>query len=104
MGKEHSGRMEDIELVVPIWNKHLKKVVKEETTGKVISNNLKLVSFELISRALDNPIKTEMIDKREVIEKLLLDTQNVYPLESMKKALETNGVYLEESSIDFLYI
>ncbi len=45
-----------------------------------------------------------MIDKRKVIEKVCLEDKEVYPLESMKKALETNGVFLEESSIDFLYI
>jgi len=100
---EHNLPLFD-EIPENIGNKHLKKVVKEETTNQVISNNLKLVSFELISRALDNPLKTEMIDKRKGIEKILSEDRDIYPLESMKKALEINGVYLEESSIDFLYI
>ena len=86
-----------------IRNKHLQKVVNAEVKSKLVSNNLKLVSFELISRAIDNPDKTEMIDKRKSIEKIL-NEKEVYPLESMKKALNQTGVYLEESSIDFLYI
>ena len=47
---------------------------------------------------------TEMIDKRKIIEKQFLAEREVFPLESMKKALEKNGVFLQESSIDFLYI
>jgi len=87
-----------------IVNKKLRLIVDEEIKNKTISKNLQLVSFELISRALDNPIKTEMIDKRKIVEKQFLTEREVFPLESMKKALEQNGVFLEESSIDFLYI
>jgi hypothetical protein len=84
-------------------NKYLKSAVQQELDNKRISNNLRLVSFELLSRALDNPRSTDMIDKREFIEKAI-NTSNVYPIDSMKKALEKSGVFLEESSIDFLYI
>lgn len=87
-----------------IVNKKLRMIVDAEVKNKTISKNLQLVSFELISRALDNPIKTEMIDKRKIVEKQFLAEREVFPLESMKKALERNGVFLEESSIDFLYI
>ena len=86
-----------------IVNKILRKVVDEEVKNKTISNNLKLVSFELISRALDNPSSTEMIEKRKLIEKTINDN-TVYPLESIKIALNKIGVFLEETSIDFLYI
>ena len=86
-----------------ISNKYLQKVVDAEINKKTVSNNLKLVSFELISRAIDNPNTTEMIEKRKTIEKVLEDNQ-VYPLESLKIALTKTGVFLEENSIDFLYI
>jgi 5'-3' exonuclease len=86
-----------------IQNKYLNTVVNEEVKSNTVSKNLKLVSFELISRALDNPSTTEMIDKRKIIEKILEDDE-VYPCESMKTALQRTGVYLEESSIDFLYL
>ena len=84
-------------------NKYLKKVIDAEVQDKVISNNLKLVSFELISRAIDNPATTELLEKRKIIEKIM-DDNEIYPLESLKSALERNGVFLGESSIDFLYI
>lgn len=87
-----------------IQNKKLKTIVDAEVENKTITNNLKLVSFELISRALENPVKTDMIDKRKIIEKQFLADREIFPLESMKKALERNNVYLEESSIDFIYI
>jgi 5'-3' exonuclease len=87
-----------------IVNKKLKTIVDAEIKNKTISKNLKLVSFELLSRALDNPNTTDMIDKRKIIEKQFLAEREVFPLESMKKALEKNGVFLQESSIDFLYI
>lgn len=87
-----------------IVNKKLRLIVDAEVKNQTISKNLQLVSFELISRALDNPIKTEMIDKRKIIEKQFISDRQVFPLESMKKALVKNGVFLEESSIDFLYI
>jgi len=85
-------------------NKKLRLIVDSEIKNKTISKNLKLVSFELLSRAIDNPMTTEMIDKRKIIEKQFLAEREVFPLESMKKALEKNGVFLQESSIDFLYI
>lgn len=87
-----------------IVNKKLKKVIDAEVAAETISNNLRLVSFELISREMDNPSKTDMIDKRKVVEKQFLAEREVFPLDSMKKALEKNNVFLEQSSIDFLYI
>ena len=87
-----------------ITNKSLQKIVDAELKDKTISNNLKLVSFELISRAIENPSTTEMRDKRLIIEKHFNAQRNPVPLEKMKDALLRNGVMLEESSIDFLYI
>lgn len=86
-----------------ISNKKLNSIIQDEVNNKTISNNLKLVSFELISRALDNPNSTDMISKRKFIEKRFSDKQ-VSSANAMKEALEKNGVFLEESSIDFLYI
>ena len=41
--------------------------------------------------------------KRKLIEKKMSEKE-IAPLESMKTALIKSGVFLEESSIDFLYI
>jgi hypothetical protein len=84
-------------------NKYLRNVVDEELNNKTVSNNLKLVSFELISRELDDPNSTEMLEKRRLVEKIL-DTENNVPCDSLKKALNMHNVYLEESSLDFLYL
>ena len=87
-----------------IVNKFLMKVVDDEVNNNTISKNLKLVSFELISRALDNPRKTEMIDKRKIIESVFSSEKETSTAEGMKRALEMAGVFLEEASLDFLYI
>lgn len=84
-------------------NKYLRAIVDEEVKNKTISKNLKLVSFELISRALDNPNSVSMIDKRELITKIL-EKDETTPLSSLKEALEKTGVFLSDTSIDLLYI
>lgn len=87
-----------------ISNKKLNDIVTAEVEHKTVSNNLRLVSFELISRAIDNPISTELLEKRKIIEKNYQEDRHIPSAEVMKSALERNGVYLEEASIDFLYI
>lgn len=84
-------------------NKYLKDVVESEVNNKTISNNLKLVSFELISREVDDPSSIEMSNRRKQILDVINNNDST-AIDSMKKALEMSGVYLEESSIDFLYI
>ena len=87
-----------------IQNKHLKNVVDAELNNGTISKNIRLVSFEMISRALDNPRTTEMIDKRKAIESVFLADRQTSTADAMKQALSMAGVFLEEASLDFLYI
>lgn len=84
-------------------NKYLKDVVQAELENKTVSNNLKLVSFELISREVDDPHTLEMNERRKQILEIVNRTESA-SIDSMKQALDKSGVYLEESSIDFLYI
>jgi hypothetical protein len=86
-----------------IKNKYLRTVVDEEVNNKIVSDNLRLVSFELISRELEDPSSTEILEKRKLIENILAADNNV-SCNSMKQALEMHQVYLEESSLDFLYL
>jgi len=88
---------------VKIQNKYLKMIVDAEVNNKVISNNLKLISFELLSRSLDFPEKTEMIDRRNDIKKII-NNKDYYPRDSIKNALSKMNVLLEDGSIDFLYL
>jgi hypothetical protein len=113
--RQHTGTMNDIydrvrknklifdPIPTSIKNKYLRTVVDEEVNNKTVSNNLKLVSFELISRELDDPSSTEILEKRKLIEKIL-NTEDKVSCNAMKKALERHQVYLEESSLDFLYL
>jgi hypothetical protein len=86
-----------------IKNKYLRKVVDEEVNNKTVSNNLRLVSFELICRELEDPSSTEILEKRKLIEKILNTDDNV-SCKALKAALDKHQVYLEESSLDFLYL
>jgi hypothetical protein len=83
-------------------NKYLEKVVQEEQEKKTISINLKLVSFEVLSRVLDDPGDTEMIKRKKYIEEISRGS-DIVPLDSLKKALEMNKVYLEENTLDLIY-
>ena len=84
-------------------NKYLNMVVDEEVKNRKISKNLKLVSFELISRELDDPSSLQILEKRKLIENIL-STEDKVPCDTLKKALDMHNIYLEESSIDFLYL
>jgi hypothetical protein len=84
-------------------NKILNKIIDAEGTKQLISKNLKLVSFELLSRELDDPSDTQMIERRKSIEKVLTDNRYV-ACEAMKTELEKTGVMLDQASIDFLYL
>lgn len=86
-----------------IKNKYLRTVVDEEVNNKTVSDNLRLVSFELISRELDDPSSTEILEKRKLIENIL-NTEDKVSCNALKKALDRHQVYLEESSLDFLYL
>jgi 5'-3' exonuclease len=83
-------------------NKYINQIVDQETKNSLISNNLRLVSFELLSRELDNPSTTEMIEKREFILSILRGNKQAR-LESMKKALEMNRVFVDKDILEVIY-
>jgi len=83
-------------------NKYINQIVKEENERNLISKNLKLVSFELLTRELDDPSSTEMVDKREHILSILSDRRQAR-LESMKKALEMNRVFIDRDILETIY-
>jgi 5'-3' exonuclease len=85
-------------------NKHLGNIISSEIKNKTISNNLKLVSFELISRFLENPKTTETLERKNQILQIITEEKKIASPEAMKKALEINNVFIEEASIDFLYL
>ena len=76
-------------------NKYLSKIIQSEESNKTISNNLKLVDFEVISTFVDNPITTEMVEKKKSILESL-NKPRIVPISKLKTALEMVGVYLQE--------
>lgn len=87
---------------VEFENKYIKKIVQEEEYNKLISKNLKQISFELISRYLDEPDSTEVIKRKNKI----LETMNSSKkatLTSFKKSLEMNHVFLEGDELEIIY-
>ena len=68
-------------------NKHIKTIVDKEIKENFISNNLKLVDFEILSRVLDDPPNTEILDKKKHMLKILND-DTVVQYEIMKNALD----------------
>lgn len=83
-------------------NKIIGKIIEEENANSRISRNIKLVSFELISRALDDPFSIEMLNKRKYIENVVMKKQ-IASLDSIKKALEMNRIYIYEDFVENLY-
>jgi hypothetical protein len=77
-------------------NKYLNKVIDCEEKEKIVSTNLKLVDFEILSMFLDNPDSTEMSTRRNQIYNCI-NTNSVVPIESMKPPLEKLGVDLQEN-------
>ena len=82
-------------------NKYLNQVLEKERESKLISNNLKLLDFELISRFFDDPSSTETIGRKKgLLETLASNT--IVPLNTLKPALEKAGVYLQEE-LEMIY-
>lgn len=87
---------------IEFQNKYINKVVEHEDENKLISRNLKQVSFELISRYVENPDSTEMIKRRDKIFETLNNSKKA-TLKSFKKSLEMNRVFLEGDELEIIY-
>ncbi len=83
-------------------NKYISRILNAEINDKVITNNLKLVSFELISRYFEDPDTTEMLKrKKELIE--VLSTKEMVPFEKMNDILESHNVDFQTEDLRILY-
>lgn len=83
-------------------NKYINMILEKEKSENLISRNLKLVCFEILSRFLDNPSNTEIVNKKNHIYEIL-GKNEVAEYESISKALSMNRVYLEEDALLALY-
>jgi len=90
--------------VIPskIENKKLKSVIDAELTSGLISKNLKLISFELLSRAVDDPVESKMNERREHL-KRSLNEKEIIKLNVMLETLKRFNVTLDEDALASIY-
>lgn len=83
-------------------NKYLNKVIQEEQTNGLISNNMKLISFELLSRFLDDPSSLEMGERKQQILKILSNCEFASK-EALLNAIQRLNVTIIEEDLDIIY-
>lgn len=87
---------------IEFQNKIINKIVDSEDENKLISRNLKQISFELISRYLENPDSTEDVKRRDKIFETLNNTRKA-TINSFKKSLEMNRIFVEGDELEVIY-
>jgi hypothetical protein len=90
--------------VIPskIENKKLKSVVDAELNTGLITKNLKLISFELLSRALDDPIESKMNERKAHLAKIVNDKE-IIKLGVMTDTLKKFNITIEEDALNSIY-
>jgi hypothetical protein len=83
-------------------NKYISRILKAEEQNKQISKNLKLVSFELISRHFEDPDTTEMLKRQKEFMRVLKE-DNIVPFERMNNVLESHNVDFLDEDLKMLY-
>jgi 5'-3' exonuclease len=83
-------------------NKLLELIYNQEQEYKVITRNLKLIDFEILSRVLDEYPKLEYREKAKKLRASVLDKE-VEKLDILKKAIDRSRIYFEEGALDILY-
>lgn len=83
-------------------SKNLKLVIDAEKQNQTISKNLKLVSFEVLSKFLEEPNKTEMLDRKNKI-LYILHNKEIAEMSAMEEALKRTSVYLLEGDLQWIY-
>lgn len=90
--------------VIPskIENKKLKSVVDAELDTGLISKNLKLISFELLSRALDDPTESKMNERKQQLGKLFTEKQ-ITKIKVMNETLKRFNIMLDDDALNSIY-
>jgi hypothetical protein len=84
-------------------NKYINKIVDSENISKEISKNVRLISFELLSRECDDPNTTEMLDMVRYIKKILNNDNTIYTSKSIYDALAKIGIHFEDDQLSYLW-
>lgn len=85
-----------------IENKKLKRVIDAELNEGLITKNVKLVSFELLSRELDDPTESKMNERKKHLIKSLNEKETI-KLDTMLDTLNKFNVVLDENSLASIY-
>ena len=80
------------------WYDQLQALEKE--TG-IISRNIKLVSFEYLSRVVEDPFDTNLLDRRDKIRKVITE-KTIANFDSLRTALFKVGVEFQDE-LDIVY-
>jgi len=81
------------------WNKNTKIVLEEEDAFR---RNLNLVSFECLSKNIDNPKTTNWIEIRNFIKLRVDENKNHSDKNLLKEALDKMGIFIEAYEYDIL--
>ena len=84
-------------------NKYMNDVISEEQNTGFVSTNLRLTSFELISRAVEDPINTEMVKRKKQIDNLFHNDKVIAECQIIREALERNGVFFDGDTLENVY-
>ena len=84
-------------------NKYMKLVYDNETEHKLISDNLKLVSFELISRAFVNPNTTEMMERRDKFANFYRSKKRITSYHELVNGLSDLRIYVDDDVLQSMY-
>jgi len=85
-----------------IENKKLKRVIDAELDNGLISKNVKLVSFEMLSREVDDPTNSKMYERKDHIKKMLND-KKIIELDVIQETLDRFDVTLDDGSLKTIY-
>jgi len=83
-------------------DKTISKIIEEENKTSIISNNLRLVWFKIISEVFKDPPNTEIIAKRNYVTNIL-NNDNFTESNTMYKALRKGNVEVLEEDVDILF-
>lgn len=83
-------------------NKYIDKIIEEEQNNCKISKNLKLVSFEVLSRFFDDPPDTEMLKKKNTLISVL-ENEETSTYKAMRDSLNSVGVLLEDDTLENIF-
>ena len=83
-------------------NKYILKIVSGENELKIVSRNLKLVSFEVLSKFFDNPNSTEMLDRKNKMIQVLENKETI-DREVLQESLEKSRILFDYDDFSNLY-